>query len=82
VEPVDEQLDVLVQDRMCGELCTTPSSVTRSQLALDDQIGDLEEGALLRQLLDGIAAVAQDALLAVDEVIALRHDAVLVNAGS
>ena len=36
------------------------------QLALDDQVGDLEVVALLGQFLDRIAAVAQDALVAVD----------------
>src|SRR5206468_8479633 len=30
------------------------------QLAVDQQVGDLQEGALLRQLLDRVAAVAQD----------------------
>ena len=36
------------------------------QLAVDQQVGDFEEGALLRQLLDGIAAVEEDAAIAVD----------------
>src|SRR5207249_11807343 len=38
----------------------------RGQLALDDQVGGLEEAALLGQLLDRVAAVAEDAALAVD----------------
>jgi hypothetical protein len=36
------------------------------QLALQEQPGDLEEARLLRQLLDRVAAVAQDARVAVD----------------
>ena len=34
---------------------------------MDQQVGDLEEVGLLGQLLDGVAAVLEDALLAVDE---------------
>ena len=37
------------------------------QLAHDDQVGHLDERGFLGQLLDGDAAVAQDALLAVNE---------------
>ena len=37
------------------------------QLAVDDQVGRLDEGGVLGQLLDRIAAVAEDAGLAVDE---------------
>ena len=37
------------------------------QLALDDQVGGLEVVAVLGQVLDRIAAIAQDALVAVDE---------------
>ncbi len=39
----------------------------RRQLAEDQQVGRLDEARPLGELLDGIAAVAQDALLAVDE---------------
>jgi hypothetical protein len=37
------------------------------QLAVEQQVGHLEEGGLLRELLDGVAAVLEDALVAVDE---------------
>ena len=37
------------------------------QLALDHEVGDLEVVAVLGQVFDRVAAVAQDALLAVDE---------------
>ena len=47
--------------------CTQASyCVLGRQLAVDQQVGDLEEGGLLGQLLDGVAAVLQDALVAVD----------------
>ena len=36
------------------------------QLAVDDQIGGFNKGGFLRQLFDGIAAVAQNTYLAVD----------------
>ena len=36
------------------------------QLAVDQQVGDLEVGRLLGQLLDRVAAVAQDAGVAVE----------------
>ena len=36
------------------------------QLAVQQQVADLEEVGLLRQLFDGIAAIEQDALVAVD----------------
>src|SRR4029450_4447500 len=39
----------------------------RRELAVDEEIGHLEERAPGGQLLDGVAAVAQDPLLAVDE---------------
>ena len=37
------------------------------QLAVDQQVGDLEVGGLLGELLDRIAAVLEDALVAVDD---------------
>ena len=36
------------------------------QLAIDQQVADLDEGRLLRELLDRIAAVAQNAGVAID----------------
>ena len=38
----------------------------RRQLAVDEQVGDLEVGRLLGELLDRVAAVLEDALVAVD----------------
>ena len=48
--------------------CTHPSSCSGvGQLAEDEQVGHLEEGALLGELLDRIAPVAQDPGVAVEE---------------
>ena len=48
--------------------CTHLSySLLRRQLAVAQQPRDLEEGRLLGELLDRVAAIAQDALVAVDE---------------
>jgi len=37
------------------------------QLAEQNEVGYIEVGAFFRQLLDGVATVAQDALVAIDE---------------
>ena len=58
------------------------SSSARRQLAEEEQVGDLEERALLGELLDRVAAVAQDAPSPSMYVIALRVEAVLMKAGS
>jgi hypothetical protein len=36
------------------------------QLAVEDEVGDLEVGGLLGELLDRVAAVAQDAVVTVE----------------
>ncbi len=67
-EPGHEVLDVLVDDRVVRDL-VDPVVVLGpgGQLAVQDEVGDLQVGPLLRQLLDRVAAVAQDPLVAVDE---------------
>ena len=83
-ESVHESLDVLVHERVVGDL-VHPGVVLLlgGQLALDQEIGHLEEVGLLRELLDRVAAVLEDALVAVDVGDrGLRHDAVLTNPGS
>ena len=65
--PVHESLDVLVHHRVHRDVVVPHLQVlVVRQLALDDQVGGLEIRALLGQLLDRIAAVTQDALVAVD----------------
>jgi hypothetical protein len=67
LEALHELLDVLVQHRMEGDLAV-PRLLLRSgrQLAEQDQVGGFEEVAFLGQLLDRVAPVEQDPLVAVD----------------
>ena len=66
-EAVEEPLEVLVQQRVAldlgGELL---QFLGGGQFAVDQQITDLDEGGLLGQLLDRVAAVPQDSGVAVD----------------
>ena len=66
-EAVEEPLEVLVQQGvpldLRGELLQL---LLRRQLTVDEQVADLDERRLLGELLDGHAAVAQDAGIPVD----------------
>ena len=68
VEAVDEPLaHVLVDERVVGDV-VAPRLQLRlvGQLAVQQEIGDLQVRRVLGELLDGIAAVAQDAGIAVE----------------
>ncbi len=66
-EPVEEVPQVLVQQRVPADLVGERLQLgRRRQLAVDQQVADLEEGRPLGQLVDRVAAVAQDARVAVD----------------
>ena len=85
VEPLEEPLaHVLVDEGVHGDLALPDLElVTGRQLAVEEQVGDLEVGGLLGQLLDRVAAVAQDAGVAVqvgDGALAgrRRHEAGVV----
>ena len=68
VEAVDEAAaEVLVRVRVVGDV-VDPLVVlaTVGQLAVDEQVRDLEVRRLLSELLDRVPAVAQDALVALD----------------
>ena len=53
---------------MMGHLGDEPVQLLAGrQLAPDEQVGDLEEGRVLGELLDRVAAVAKDPLLAIEE---------------
>jgi len=72
VETIDELLDVLVDERVVGdELHPLVELVPGGELPVGQEVGDLQEAGLLRQLFDGIAAVPEDAGVPVDE----RHRA-------
>ena len=68
VEGVHELLQALVDHRVVGDVIH-PLVVLFpiGQLAVEQQIRDLGVRALLRELLDRVAAVLKDALVAVDE---------------
>jgi hypothetical protein len=67
-ERLEEAHEVLVEQRVVRDLLREALQlVGGGQLAVDQEPRHLEEVAHLRQLLDRVAAVAQDALLAVDE---------------
>ena len=68
VEALEEALaHVLVDERVVRDV-VDPRLVLRGgrQLAVDQQVGHLEVGRVLRQLLDRVAAVAEDARVAVE----------------
>jgi hypothetical protein len=67
LEPLHQLLDVLVQERVLGNgVVPALQLLLGRQLAEDNQIGDLEIVAVFGQLLDGIAAILKNALVAVD----------------
>ena len=68
VEPLEKPLpDVFVDERVVGDL-VLPRLVLPGvgQLPVDQEVGDLEVGRLLGQLLDGVAAVVEDPRLAIE----------------
>ena len=68
MEAVDELLDVLVDERVVRDVVLPGCELLLvGELAVDQQVGHLEERALLGQLVDRIAAVAQDPGGAIDE---------------
>ena len=68
MEPVDEQLDVLVHERMVRDLVDPRLRIGGvRQFAVQQQVGDLEERAVLCEFLDWVTAIAQDPLVTVDE---------------
>lgn len=65
-EALVEVLDVLVQQGVLRDVVLERRElVDGRQLAVDQQVGDLQEGGALGQLLDRVAAVPQDARFAV-----------------
>jgi hypothetical protein len=66
-EPVEEAAQILVEQ---GVHSYSPAELRKlrggGQLAVDEQVGDLQEGRLLGELLDRITAVTQDPRITVD----------------
>src|SRR6202158_90339 len=68
MEAVDQLLDVLVEERVMSDRVHPVATLGGiGQLTVNQEVGDLEEGAAFGQLLDRIAAIAEDAALAIDE---------------
>jgi len=66
-EAAEEVLQGLVHHRVMRDLVLEALELGRGrQLALHQQVGDLQEARMLGQLLDGVAAVQQHALITVD----------------
>jgi hypothetical protein len=61
VEAIDELLDILVHERVVGDLVSPRCRlILARKLAVQEQIGDVQEGCLPGQFLDRVTAVAQD----------------------
>src|SRR5215212_672877 len=66
-ETLDELLEVLVQKRVVGDLVDPAVQlILRRKLAVQQQVGDLQKCGALGELLDRVAAVFEDAGVAVD----------------
>ena len=71
-EPLHQTLEVLVQERVVGDVVCEPGKrVAGRQLTVKQEIRGLQVRALERQLLDRVAAVPENPCVAVDE----RHGA-------
>ncbi len=66
-EALEELLEILVDEGVVGDVVDPAIELGPGrQLAEDQQVGDLEEGRLFAELLDRVAAVFEDAGVAVD----------------
>ncbi len=66
-EALEEALEVLVEHRVLAHpLLEVGELGGRGEVAVDEEVGGLEERRVLRELLDGVSPVAQDPLVAVD----------------
>ncbi len=80
-EGLEHALDVGMDESVVHHFILPAAKLrARRQLAIDEQEGRLKKVALLDQLLNGIASVAQDAFLAVDVCdFALDHSGIHVS---
>ena len=82
-ETLHELLGGFVQHGVMRDLVDpSPSARCAGQFAKQQQIGNLKISAVLGQHFDGIAAIAQDAFVAVNKGDRAAADAVFMNAGS
>jgi len=67
-EALEKAVELLVHHRVVDDVLLEFAVLRRvRQLAVQQQIADLQEGRLLGQIVDGVAAVQQDARLAAEE---------------
>ena len=67
-EALEMELHVLVQELVVGEQIREPLDLrVVGKIAVNDQIGGLDEIGLFSQFLNGDAAVAQNTLIAIDK---------------
>ena len=65
---LEEVLHVLVYQAVVADLVLEVVQLLGiGQFTIEQQVGDLQEGGLLGQLVDGITAVVQDTLFAIEE---------------
>src|SRR5580658_6448348 len=68
MKAVEKFLDAFVNESVVGDVIGPVIELLLSgQLAIQNQVGGFEISALLREFLDGIAAVTEDAFVAVDK---------------
>src|ERR1044071_2739817 len=68
VKPVDDLFDVLVDERVIGDVFGPAFELSRRwELAIQQQVSDFEISALLRQLVYRITAILEYSLVAIDE---------------
>ena len=82
-ERLHQRLDILMDESVMRNVVGPRRRLfVVRPFAKKNQVRDFQKVAFLRELFDGIAAVFQNALVAVDNVIALLVDAVFIKAGS
>jgi hypothetical protein len=66
-EAAEQEAELFVHHRVEGDgVVEFLHLLARRQLALQEQIADLEKAGMMRQLIDGVSAIEQDARVAVD----------------
>ena len=67
-EGLDELDQAVVQEEVALDPVLPPvEALLRGQLAVEEQVGNLQVGALLRQLLDRVATILENAFVAINE---------------
>lgn len=63
----ERRFEIFIQQRVVANgIAEHLELVLGGKLAVDEQVADLVEGSFLRQVLDGVTAVAKNAVLTID----------------